>query len=57
MIDLCDRYYNSSSTFFFKARLGAGVSKDSLGRFITEMQQTITKEKIYHIKQFYCSQF
>ena len=36
MTDLCDKYYNSSSTFLsLNARLGAGVSKDSLRRFIT----------------------
>ena len=36
MTDLCDKYSNSSSTFLsLNARLGAGVSKDSLRRFIT----------------------
>jgi hypothetical protein len=36
MTDLCDKYSNSSSTFpSLNARLGAGVSKDSLRRLST----------------------
>jgi hypothetical protein len=36
MTDLCDKYSNSSSTFLsLNARLGAGVSEDSLRLFIT----------------------
>ena len=59
MTDLCDKYYNSSSTFLsLNVRLGAGVSEDSLRRFITSRYSELEqKQRFITSNSFFLDSF
>lgn len=48
LTDICDKFSNSSSVFLsINATIGAGISKDYLGRYITSQGEELEQKQRY----------